>query len=126
MQYFHEKSQKFKLHHADFVTTMDKAKKGDVVYCDPPYVPLTQTSNFTQYHPEGFGESQQLQLVEKAKTLQNRGITVIISNHDTPFVRTHYTSATLHRILVSRHINCDTTKRNPVVEVIAVFSPKKK
>lgn len=119
---FHCKSQQAKFLHEDFLVTMRQAKPGDVVYCDPPYVPLSKTANFTQYHKNGFTEQQHLMLVQEAKALAKRGIPVIISNHNTPFVLEHYRAAELKTFLVARSISRNSMTRERAPEVLAIFS----
>ena len=80
---FSKKVQSAKLMCQDFSDVMRQAVPGDVIYCDPPYVPLSGTSNFTSYYSTGFCLAKQQALVSLAKTLANKGIPVIISNHDT-------------------------------------------
>lgn len=121
MQYFHKKSQAADLHLGDFSETLAKACKQDVVYCDPPYVPLSATANFTNYTKDSFKESQQIQLAQEAKRLADRGIPVIISNHDTEFTRHHYKDAELHHFKVQRNISRDGLLRTKVPELIALF-----
>src|SRR3990167_9721254 len=86
MWFFHQHAAKATFQHNDFFNIMAKATLGDVVYCDPPYAPLTKTANFTHYYAGGFTSTQQRQLAEKAKQLANKGIPVIISNHYTDFI----------------------------------------
>jgi DNA adenine methylase len=122
MFYFYEKSQHAVFEVADFITTMEKAKTGDVVYCDPPYVPLSATSSFTSYSKGGFGLDEQNALAEMAKKLQTKGITVVISNHDTPFTNEVYHPAKIITFDVQRFISSDTKNRNAVGELLAVFA----
>lgn len=118
---FWGKSQKAEFICCDFRETLAMAQPGDVVYCDPPYVPLSDTSNFTEYSPGGFGESEQTILAEKAKQLANKGIPVLISNHDTEFTRSQYQSAQVYSFDVARFISCDSRNRNRVSELLALF-----
>ncbi len=122
MLYFHEKSKNAIFEVADFVTTMKKAKSGDVVYCDPPYVPLSATSSFTSYSKGGFGLDEQNALADMAKELQKKGITVVISNHDTVFTNEVYHPAKIITFDVQRFISSDTKNRNAVGELLAVFA----
>jgi len=119
---FHEKSKRAKFAVADFKETMELAIKGDVVYCDPPYVPLSATSNFTDYAVGGFGLDKQSVLAEMAIKLKNRGITVVVSNHDTDFTSNAYKSAALERFNVQRFISSDSQNRGKAAELLAVFS----
>lgn len=94
---------------------------GDVVYFDPPYVPASDTANFTSYATDGFCHIQQEALVEIAKFLSSKGVKVIISNHDVPITRELYKDATIHSIQVSRTISAKGSSRNKVAELIAVY-----
>jgi DNA adenine methylase len=122
MFYFYEKSKHAVFEVADFITTMEKAKTGDVVYCDPPYVPLSATSSFTSYSKGGFGLDEQNALADMAKKLQKKGITVVISNHDTVFTNEVYHPAKIITFDVQRFISSDTKNRNAVGELLAVFA----
>jgi DNA adenine methylase len=122
MSAFHRKAQGATFQVQDFVATMDNAQSGDVVYCDPPYAPLSATANFTSYSADGFGVEEQQKLAVMAHILRQRGITVVISNHDTPFTRTLYATADEHQYFgVQRHISCDGANRTKADEVLAVY-----
>ena len=121
MLHFHKKSKQAKFVCADFRKTMQKAKKGDVVYCDPPYVPLSDTAKFTDYSAGGFSEDDQVELAACSEKLANKGIPVLISNHDTPFVRDLYKHAKLSSFPVVRHISRDLATRGEVAEVLALY-----
>ena len=123
MFYFHQKSQNATFQHADFRVIMESCVENDVVYCDPPYVPLSETANFTGYSSGGFGGNEQKLLAELAQKLANRNIPVVISNHDTNFVRELYSNASILRYLsVQRYISCNGEKRDKAQEVLALFS----
>jgi DNA adenine methylase len=109
---------------ADYQDTMCKAEKGDVVYCDPPYVPLNATSYFTDYHVGGFNWDDQVLLVERAGELAGRGVRVVISNHDTKEIRKLYKSrnAKIESFDVQRNISCNADNRKKVKEILAIFS----
>lgn len=122
MYYFHQRAQTAIFKCQDFIATMESAKAGDVVYCDPPYVPLSKTANFTGYSTGGFTLEHQLLLAKKAEELASKNITVIISNHDTEFTQHAYRNARLTCFDVRRYISCDGTNRNKAPEVLAVFA----
>lgn len=121
---FHQKSQSAVLVHADFRKTFVLASPNDVIYCDPPYVPLQQSSNFSAYTGKKFTETDQTALLNCALDAVNRGITVIISNHDTLWTRQNYTAAEITSFPVQRLINCKTNQRQPVQELLAIFKPQ--
>lgn len=122
MQAFYKKSQKAEFLLADFRETFKKVNKDDVVYCDPPYFPLSKTAKFTGYTANSFSESDQLELANIAQSYAAKGITVVISNHDIPVVREMYKGAEFVSFNVSRCISCDPKKRKSVKEIIAVFN----
>jgi DNA adenine methylase len=121
MQHFHQKSQQADIIHSDFRKTFLQANVGDIIYCDPPYAPLKQTSNFTDYTDEKFGMKEQIELAKLAIEYAGRGIPVIISNHDTEFTRYHYQQAKIHALSVRRYISRDVDQRFFVKELMAVF-----
>lgn len=105
----------------NFLKTLAQAKKGDVVYCDPPYVPLSPTAKFKEYGPLCFGTTEQIQLADTAKSLAKKGVRVILSNHDTPFTREIYAGAHFESYELQRLISSDSKNRGFVKELIAVF-----
>ena len=107
-----------------FVRLLQAFENGEsdfVVYCDPPYAPIQQETNFTQYAGGGFTLIQQEALAERAKQAQARGVPVLISNHDTPFTRQIYQGARFKSIKVQRSIGQNVTSRVKVDELLALF-----
>lgn len=121
MLFFHEKAKHAVFKAQDFLTTLNDAIPGDVIYCDPPYVPLSKTANFTDYSAGGFNQNQQLTLTTLANQLITQGITVVISNHDTEFTRHAYHNASITHFDVRRLISCDGQGRQKSAEILAVF-----
>ena len=119
---FHQRAQSARFLCDDFRNIMNQAKPGDVIYCDPPYVPLTQTANFTSYSSSRFGMTEQKELAEMAKKLARNGIPVIISNHSTTLIQTLYAGAQTHHFDVQRNISCHGKNRGKVSELLAIFS----
>jgi len=107
------------LRNTDFRKTVEDAARGDFVYFDPPYDPLTKTANFTSYTQGSFGDDDQRALAELAKALVARGVRVMLSNSDTPFVRSIYRGLKIDRVKCPRAINSDASRRGDVDEVIA-------
>ena len=121
---FHHKSEYAEIMHADFKQTFQAARPGDVIYCDPPYSPLLQTSNFSAYTSKRFGPNEHQALTALAQQTAARGIPVIISNHDTPFTREQYRDSDMQFFSVKRSISCKGNQRKLVNELIAVFHPR--
>ena len=117
-------SHKAEFLNLNFRDTMHLAKQGDVIYCDPPYAPLTKTSRFTDYHTRGFNWDDQVSLVMTARELADRNIQVVISNHDTQQIRKLYKedNAKIKRFEVRRTISCKALARKKVGEIIAIFN----
>jgi DNA adenine methylase len=121
LQAFLAKQGCTKIIHADFKETFMQAQLGDVIYCDPPYSPRVQTSNFTAYTSRRFGLKEHVELAQLAKQTAARGIPVVISNHDTPFTREQYQGSHISSFDVKRSISCKGKQRHAVRELIAVF-----
>lgn len=107
-----------KLEVQDFEVACKRAKQGDAVYFDPPYVPLSKTSNFTAYHHEAFDETHHQRLAELFGNLAGRGVSVVLSNSDTPVTRKLYGKWRPEKIMVARPINSKTTHRGDVAELL--------
>jgi DNA adenine methylase len=122
MQLFHHKSQHAEFIQNDFRKTFEHAERGDVIYCDPPYVLLSENARHLPYTQKLFTTDDQIELAELAKETASKGIPVILSNHDTEFTRYHYRKAEIKRFQVARFINCQGALRQPVNELIAIFS----
>ncbi len=110
--------QKAELRSGHYRDVVAGAKAGDFVYFDPPYHPITQTSNFTSYTAGSFSEEDQRELADVAGTLAHRGCAVILSNNDTPFIREIYKGWNIEQVLCGRSINSKASKRGAVTEVI--------
>ena len=123
MQACAERLQGAELHCADFEKVMSKALPGDLVYCDPPYADQTDKASFTAYGQAGFSWADQERLANKARALVASGVTVVISNHDTPATRALYHGAELHQLTVRRSIAAASVARDEVGELVAVFAP---
>jgi len=108
--------------HADFRDLMSEARPGDVVYCDPPYVPLSDTANFTEYAPGGFSWQDHMALAQYARELASRGVTVAISNHRTSEIVSLYRGATIVSARAPRNIGVHhRLAARAADEILAIF-----
>ena len=105
----------------DFRSTFAALRPGDVVYCDPPYAPVSATANFTSYTGGGFGVQEQIDLASEASAAAKRGVPVVLSNHDVPLIRELYADARLESFPVQRFISCNGARRGAARELLAVF-----
>lgn len=122
MAAFASRLERAELHCRGFDITFKKLPTDCVVYCDPPYVPASETANFTGYAADGFDIVAQRYLAYLAKTC---AVPVIISNSDTPQSRALYTGAELQFFDVQRSISCSTDNREKAQELLAVFDNKR-
>ncbi len=103
----------------DFEAVVEKAKTGDFVYFDPPYVPLSTTSSFTSYTSQGFGDAEQTRLRDTALRLKERGVRVLLSNSSAPSVRKLYAHGfTISEVSATRAVNSKATARGAIVELL--------
>lgn len=121
IQTFSERSKRAKFHCIDFRKTFARARKGNVIYCDPPYAPISETANFTSYASVGFCLEQQKVLATLSQRAAKRGVPVLLSNHDTPFTRKIYTGADLSELQVARFISQKGNSRAKVSELLALY-----
>lgn len=121
MQAFIAKAGRMELMCGDFQDVMDMAAADDVIYCDPPYVPLSETSSFTAYAKGGFDLDDQNRLAQVASRFLGKIQGVLISNHDTEFTREIYKDARLKLVDVQRNIAAKGSSRQKVSELLAIY-----
>lgn len=120
--FFAEKSQQATFTCLSFEDVFSCATKDSVIYCDPPYAPISAAASFSNYASGGFSITQQQQLAELAQESGfKRKIPVLISNHDTIFTRELYQNAQLTELQVSRVISQNIITRNKVGELLALY-----
>ncbi len=127
MRFFADKlkASKVEIKCQDVWQTLAEVRAGDLVYCDPPYLPLTATANFANYGPQSFTLEHQRRLAEEAARLRDTlGVPVLISNHDTLQARQIYQHADqLITGTVRRAISAKGGSRQPAPELIAAYWP---
>ncbi|RDV26706.1 Dam family site-specific DNA-(adenine-N6)-methyltransferase [Alteromonas aestuariivivens] len=124
MLVFAEKSQNAVFTCLPFEKIFSRARKGNVIYCDPPYAPISKTAAFTSYAARSFGMDSQSKLATLAiRASHKRGIPVLISNHDLPVTRKLYHCASISSLSVKRSISQNGAMRKPASEILAYFAP---
>lgn len=96
------------------------ARKGDFVYLDPPYHPLSKTSSFTSYHARDFSEADQVRLRDLFVDLHSRGCFVMLSNSHTAFIRKLYRDFPRYTVMANRAINCKAGGRGKIKELVVI------
>ena len=106
----------------DFAEAVKDAKKGDFVYLDPPYDPVSNTASFTGYDVNGFNQKAQERLKEVFDDLTERGCFVMMSNSDTKFIRNLYEEYRpgFKKVTATRNINSNGLKRGRVDELVVI------
>ena len=105
----------------DYKEVLKKAKKGDFIYFDPPYYPVSKTASFTSYTSESFLDKEQIELRDTFVELHKRGCFVMLSNSDTPFINKIYSEPKglrITKVQAGRAINSDASKRGKITEVL--------
>lgn len=102
----------------DFERVVKEAKAGDFVYFDPPYDTFEEKNNFTTYTKNAFGKGEQVRLSNVFKNLNHRGVKVMLSNHNTEFIRSLYEGFNIRIVNAKRSINSKAAGRGNVEEVI--------
>lgn len=102
----------------DFEKAVSSAQKGDFVYFDPPYDTFDDKNNFTTYTKNSFGKDEQKRLASVFIELDKRGVKVMLSNHNTEFIRELYGQFNIKVINARRSINSVSSGRGNVEEVI--------
>lgn len=95
----------------DFETACSDVQAGDFVYFDSPYIPVSETANFTDYTKDGFGYEDHRRLAELFKRLDTAGVKVMLSNHNVDLVYELYDGFKIECVDVKRAINRDASKR---------------
>ncbi len=104
----------------DFEAVLRDAKKGDLIYFDPPYQPTSATANFTSYTNKDFTYDDLTRLAELCLKLDSRGCNVLLSNSDSKEVADIFAKNTwkITRIEANRSINSNSKKRTGHFELL--------
>ena len=107
---------------ASYEIPLDRAKKGDFVYLDPPYSPEPEALGFTSYTKESFSAADQKRLAQRFKELDRRGCLVMLSNSNTKLVRELYAEyqTNIFELTADRMINCIGSERRGYSELVVL------
>jgi DNA adenine methylase len=111
--------------HTDFEEAVQTARRGDFVYFDPPYDPVSDTASFTSYQSGGFGRLEQYRLMCVVTELTRRGCRVMLSNSSTEYIRSLYKDFKIVRVAAHRMINSVGSGRGKIDEfLITNYDPE--
>lgn len=102
----------------DFEKVLQEAQKGDFVYMDPPYFPVSKYSDFTRYTKEKFFKEDQERLKILIDKLTKKKVKVMLSNSDCEFINNLYKEYEVRKVESSRSLNCKADKRGKVTELV--------
>lgn len=102
----------------DFENIKGSIKKGDLVYFDPPYIPISKTSSFTSYTSEGFSTNEQQRLRIFCDYIDSIGAYFLLSNSSAEEVKVLYDGYRIQKVTANRAINCKSNGRGKVGELL--------
>lgn len=115
-KYFNTADITFK--NGDFEESIKEIQKDSFVYLDPPYDPISKTSNFTGYNQGGFSDEEQIRIKNMCDRLNENGIKFLLSNSATPFIKELYKDYTIDIVSAKRSVNSKADKRGEIEEVL--------
>ncbi len=108
---------------SSFEESIRAARRGDFVYFDPPYAPVSRTSSFVNYSSGGFGEDAHVRLAMVAASLAERGVNVLLSNSVAPLVQQLYFAFRVEEVQAARAINSRADRRGKISELLIAAGP---
>jgi DNA adenine methylase len=99
----------------DILKTVDR---NSFVYLDPPYHPVSESSNFTGYVQGGWNSLDQIRLREACDELTRKGIKFLLSNSSAPFIWEQYNKYKIQTVKASRAINSNGSERGEIDELL--------
>ncbi|MCB0336146.1 MAG: DNA adenine methylase [Bdellovibrionales bacterium] len=101
-----------------FLDLEQDIEEHDFVYFDPPYVPLSETANFTGYQADGFDLDMHIELRNLCRRLSEKGVQILLSNSSAPLVTELYKGFKIKKVQANRAINSQGAKRGSVFELL--------
>lgn len=115
-KYFNE--SEIEILNVDYKEALNSVSKGDFVYFDPPYLPISPSSAFVSYTSNGFGEKEQIELKETCDNLNNQGVKFLLSNSYHPFLLDLYQDYNIKVVEARRSVNSKGHKRGKIREIL--------
>lgn len=107
-----------KIIQGDYKNALKDLKKDSFVYFDPPYMPISTSSSFTNYTKTSFNEKEQIELKKECDRLNNKGIKFMLSNSDHPLIRELYKDFDIKIVKAKRSINSKGDSRGKINEIL--------
>jgi DNA adenine methylase len=102
----------------DYEDVLTKANENSFVYLDPPYHPISESSNFTGYIQGGWDIFDQTRLRDACNELDKKGIKFLLSNSSAPIIRDLYDKYKITTVKANRAINSNGANRGAIDEFL--------
>lgn len=102
----------------DYANVLENIPENSFVYLDPPYHPISESSNFTGYVQGGWDMWDQIRLREACDNLNERGIKFLLSNSSAQLIKDQYENYTINTVKANRSINSDASNRGEIDEFL--------
>ena len=111
-------SPQIQISNGDYELILRDMPINSFVYLDPPYHPISESSNFTGYVQGGWNDGDQLRLRDVCNRLNDNGIKFLLSNSASDFIRDIYSGYNIHVVQANRAVNSNSSKRGQVDEFL--------
>lgn len=111
-------SNNIRILNEDYETVLGKLDRNSFVYLDPPYHPVSESSNFTGYVQGGWDAGDQVRLREACDELTKKGVKFLLSNSASDFIRDQYRDYNISIVKATRMVNSDAVKRGGIEEFL--------
>ncbi len=101
------------------------AQPGDFIFLDPPYLPISEYSDFKRYTKEQFYEEDHVELAKEVIRLHEKGCHILLTNSNHPLVHELYAPFKIDIIQTKRHISCRGNTRKGE-DIIVTIPPKQR
>ena len=112
------KTNDIQISHGDYESCLNNISPNSFVYLDPPYHPISDSSNFTGYIQGGWTEEDQVRLRNVCNCLTEKGVKFLLSNSSANFIKEIYKGYDIHIVKATRAINSDSKKRGQIDELL--------
>lgn len=111
-------SNNISIRNADYATILEELDEKAFVYLDPPYHPISESSNFTGYVQGGWDIFDQVRLRDACNQLNERGVKFLLSNSSSPQIKDLYENYKITTVKANRAINSNGADRGEIDEVL--------
>ncbi len=106
------------INNGDYTTVLKDTTEKSFVYLDPPYHPISESSNFTGYIQGGWNIYDQIELRKACDELHKKGVKFLLSNSSADFIKDQYKDYNISIVKANRAINSDGANRGEVDELL--------